>query len=142
MDTVCRSRNNYGDSKKELRRRKTESMKVLFAAGGTGGHINPALSVAQELKKRCPDADILFVGTADKMESKLVPAAGFDFTTIKISGFQRKITIKNIFRNIQTIVNAFVLPRRKLLKEFKFDAVIGFGGYVSIWLFVPQLKRE
>lgn len=108
-------------------------MKVLFAAGGTGGHINPALSVAQELKKRCPDADILFVGTADKMESKLVPAAGFDFTTIKISGFQRKITIKNIFRNIQTIVYLMLsfFQVRKLLKEFKPDAVIGFGGYVS-----------
>ena len=59
-------------------------MKILFAAGGTGGHINPALATAGEIRERYPDAEILFVGTKDKMEAKLVPAAGFDFATIKI----------------------------------------------------------
>ena len=78
-------------------------MRILFAAGGTGGHINPALAVAGEIRERYPDAEILFVGTKDKMEARLVPAAGFDFTTIKISGFQRQLTPENIIRNIKTV---------------------------------------
>ena len=64
-------------------------MRIVFAAGGTGGHINPALAAAGEIRERHPDAEILFIGTKDKMEAKLVPAAGFDFKTISISGFQR-----------------------------------------------------
>lgn len=108
-------------------------MKILFAAGGTGGHINPALSVAGEIAERVPDADILFVGTKDKMEAKLVPAAGYNFTTIKISGFQRKLTPKNILRNIGTLINLVIsfFQVRKLLSSFKPDVVVGFGGYVS-----------
>ena len=108
-------------------------MKVLFAAGGTGGHINPALSVAHEIRTKIPDSEILFVGTKEKMEARLVPDAGFDFTTIKISGFQRRITIKNIFRNICTIFNLIIsyFQVNKLLKSFQPDVVVGFGGYVS-----------
>ena len=108
-------------------------MKILFAAGGTGGHINPALAVAGEIAKRYPDADILFVGTKDKMEAKLVPQAGFAFRTIKISGFQRKISIENLIRNIKTIIYLLVcsFSVKKILKEFKPDVVVGFGGYVS-----------
>ena len=60
-------------------------MKVVIAAGGTGGHINPALSVAEEIRRRDPKAKILFIGTADRMEANLVPKAGFDFATIEIS---------------------------------------------------------
>ena len=59
--------------------------KIIFAAGGTGGHINPALAVAGEVRRRYPDAKILFIGTAEKMEARLVPAAGYDFKTLKIS---------------------------------------------------------
>ena len=77
-----------------------ENKRILIAAGGTGGHINPALGTAGYIKEKNPSAEIVFVGTADKMEAKLVPAAGFDFTTIKISGFQRKLTPENIIRNI------------------------------------------
>lgn len=108
-------------------------MKILFAAGGTGGHINPALAVAGEIAERYPDADILFVGTKDKMEAKLVPQAGFAFRTIKISGFQRKISIENIIRNIKTIIYLLFcsFSVKKILKEFKPDVVVGFGGYVS-----------
>jgi UDP-N-acetylglucosamine--N-acetylmuramyl-(pentapeptide) pyrophosphoryl-undecaprenol N-acetylglucosamine transferase len=108
-------------------------MKILFAAGGTGGHINPALATAGEIRERYPDAEILFVGTKDKMEAKLVPAAGFDFTTIKISGFQRKISIENIIRNLKTIFYLLfcTFSVKKILKEFKPDVVVGFGGYVS-----------
>lgn len=108
-------------------------MKILFAAGGTGGHINPALAVAGVVRERYPDAEILFVGTKDKMEAKLVPQAGFDFTTIKISGFQRKISIENIFRNIKTVWYLLTCNRqvKKILKSFNPDVVVGFGGYVS-----------
>lgn len=108
-------------------------MKVLFAAGGTGGHINPALAVAGVIRERYPDAEILFVGTKDKMEAKLVPNAGFDFTTIKISGFQRKLTIENIFRNIKTVYYLLTCNGqvKKILRDFEPDVVVGFGGYVS-----------
>lgn len=108
-------------------------MKILFAAGGTGGHINPALAVAGQIRKDYPDAEILFVGTKDKMEARLVPQADFDFTTIKISGFQRKITLENIIRNIKTILYLLMCSSRvkKILRSFKPDVVVGFGGYVS-----------
>lgn len=108
-------------------------MKILFAAGGTGGHINPALATAGEIRERYPDAEILFVGTKDKMEARLVPAAGFDFTTIKISGFQRKLSIENIIRNLKTIFYLLfcTFSVKKILKKFKPDVVVGFGGYVS-----------
>ena len=78
-------------------------MKLLFAAGGTGGHINPALAAAGEIRERFPDADILFVGTKDKMESKLVPQAGFNFATIDIDGFYRQLTVQNLKRNFKTL---------------------------------------
>ncbi|MCQ2463218.1 MAG: undecaprenyldiphospho-muramoylpentapeptide beta-N-acetylglucosaminyltransferase [Clostridia bacterium] len=108
-------------------------MKILFAAGGTGGHINPALAAAGEIRKQYPDTKILFVGTAEKMESRLVPAAGFDFTTIKITGFQRKLTPANIIRNILTVFYILTssMQARKIIKNFAPDVVVGFGGYVS-----------
>lgn len=108
-------------------------MKILFAAGGTGGHINPALAAAGEIREKYPDAEILFVGTKDKMEAKLVPEAGFDFASIDISGFYRQLTLENIKRNIGTV---FKLLRsssqaKKIIRDFKPDAAVGFGGYVS-----------
>lgn len=108
-------------------------MKILFAAGGTGGHINPALAVAGEIRERCPDAQILFVGTKEKMESKLVPAAGFDFATIDISGFYRQFTLENIKRNIGTVSKLLrsSSQAKKIIKDFAPDVVVGFGGYVS-----------
>ena len=108
-------------------------MKVIFAAGGTGGHINPALAAAGALKSRNPEAEILFIGTKEHMESRLVPAAGFDFKTITIAGFQRKLTPKNIIKNIKTVGLIFKSgsQTKKILKEFEPDAVVGFGGYVS-----------
>lgn len=108
-------------------------MKILFATGGTGGHINPALAAAGEIKKQFPDADILFVGTKEKMEARLVPAAGYAFETIEISGFQRKLTPENIKRNIGTVAKLFKSSSqaRKIIEKFKPDVVVGFGGYVS-----------
>lgn len=108
-------------------------MKIVFAAGGTGGHINPALSAAGEVQRRYPDAEILFIGTADHMEARLVPAAGFAFKTIEIAGFQRKPTPKNILKNIKTVGLLFKSTGevKKILKHFAPDVVVGFGGYVS-----------
>lgn len=107
--------------------------KILFAAGGTGGHINPALAVAGYIRENYPDAQILFAGTPNKMESTLVPAAGFDFTPIEISGFQRDFTLEGIKANINTILKLMkALPRAKqIVKDFQPDVAIGFGGYVS-----------
>lgn len=106
---------------------------IVFAAGGTGGHINPALAVAGEIRKRYPEANILFVGTAEKMEARLVPAAGFDFKTIQISGFNRVLNLNGIKQNIKTLSHLLKSSSqaKKIIKDFNADAVIGFGGYVS-----------
>ena len=108
-------------------------MKILFAAGGTGGHINPALAAAGDIRERFPDAEILFVGTKDKMESKLVPQAGFDFATIDIDGFYRQLTIENLKRNFKTLFKVLRASgqAKKLIRAFSPDVVVGFGGYVS-----------
>lgn len=107
--------------------------KIIFAAGGTGGHINPALAVAGEVRRRYPDAEILFIGTAEKMEARLVPAAGYDFKTIQISGFNRVFNLNGIKQNIKTLSHLLKSSSqaKKIIKEFSPDVVIGFGGYVS-----------
>ena len=108
-------------------------MKVLFAGGGTAGHINPALAVADYIKERHPEAQIRYVGTEKKLEAKLVPDKGYDFHPIDVAGFQRKLTLKNIGRNVAAVRKAIVSSSecRKLLKEFQPDFVVGTGGYVS-----------
>ena len=108
-------------------------MKILFATGGTAGHINPALAVASYIRETHPESEILFVGTADHMESRLVPNAGFDFKTIKISGFRRSFSPEAIAHNIKTVSQLITskFSAKKIIKEFKPDVVVGFGGYVS-----------
>ncbi|MBQ5321781.1 MAG: undecaprenyldiphospho-muramoylpentapeptide beta-N-acetylglucosaminyltransferase [Oscillospiraceae bacterium] len=108
-------------------------MRVLLAGGGTGGHINPALAIANEIKKNEPDSEILFAGTPKGMEAKLVPQAGYNFTTIKVAGFQRKLTPYNIYRNIKALWYLVFSGARaaRIIKSFKPDIVIGTGGYVS-----------
>ena len=76
-------------------------MRALIACGGTGGHINPGLAIADMIKKEYPDAEILFAGTPNGMEAKLVPAAGYKMEAIKVAGFQRRISLENIGRNIK-----------------------------------------
>ena len=78
-------------------------MRVMIAAGGTGGHVNPALAVAGEIKKRHPEAEICFVGTADRIEAKIVPDAGYPLKTIEISGFKRSFSPDAIKANIKTV---------------------------------------
>lgn len=103
--------------------------KFIISGGGTGGHIFPALSIAQELKYRYPNCQILFVGAQGRMEMEKVPAAGFDITGLPIAGFNRKNPLKN-FAVIAKLVRSLSMAR-KLVKEFKPDAVIGVGGYAS-----------
>lgn len=109
-------------------------MKILFATGGTGGHINPALAVASKIREEYGDeAQILFVGTPDHMETRLVPNAGFDFKTIRISGFQRSFSPSAIAHNFKTLFRLLSSSSeaKKIIKEFDPDVVVGFGGYVS-----------
>lgn len=108
-------------------------MKILFATGGTAGHINPALAVASYIRETQKDAEILFIGTKDHMESTLVPKAGFDFKTIDISGFRRSFSPKAIAHNLKTVVRIMKSSgeSKKIINEFKPDVAVGFGGYVS-----------
>lgn len=108
-------------------------MHILFAGGGTAGHINPALAIAGFIREKHPDAHISYIGTADKLEAKLVPEKGYNFRTISVAGFQRKLTPANIVKNVSAVSKAFTasIKARKILKELKPDIVIGTGGYVS-----------
>ncbi|MDO5560157.1 MAG: undecaprenyldiphospho-muramoylpentapeptide beta-N-acetylglucosaminyltransferase [Oscillospiraceae bacterium] len=108
-------------------------MNVLIAGGGTGGHINPALAIASIIKAHEPEAKFLFAGTPFGMEARLIPAAGYDFAPIKVKGFQRRITLKNIRRNIEAVGYLMTSSARskEIINDFKPDIVIGTGGYVS-----------
>ncbi len=108
-------------------------MKILIAAGGTGGHVNPALAVAGEIRKKHPDFKICFVGTADRIESKIVPQAGFPLKTIEISGFRRGFSGEDIKANIKTVERLLKSSSavKKIINDFNPDVVVGFGGYVS-----------
>lgn len=108
-------------------------MKVLFAGGGTGGHINPALAIASIIQSHQPDAEFLFAGTPNGMEAKLVPQSGYQLATIKVAGFQRKLTMKNIRRNAQAAWYLATSGKRakQIVNEFQPDIAIGTGGYVA-----------
>ena len=108
-------------------------MKILFAGGGTAGHINPALAIADYIKLNHPDAEIYYIGTPDKLEAKLVTEKGYAFYPVKVAGFSRKLTVKGIAHNINAAQLAVTsnIKAKKLLKEIKPDLVVGTGGYVS-----------
>ena len=122
-------------------------LKVIISGGGTGGHIFPALSIANKLKEVNPETEILFVGAEGKMEMEKVPAAGYRIIGLPIAGLQRKLTLSNLalpFKVMKSLVMA-----RRTLKEFKPDIAIGVGGYASaplLWaagrLGVPTLIQE
>ncbi len=104
-------------------------MRVIFAGGGTGGHINPAISVANYIKERDSDFEALFIGTERGLETKLVPAAGYKIEYIDIKGFNRK----QLHKNVEVLVKLLKANKRcrQIIKEFKPDAVVCTGGYVS-----------
>jgi len=103
--------------------------KFIISGGGTGGHIFPAISIANALKKRLPDADILFVGALGRMEMERVPAAGYPIEGLPISGFDRKNMLRNI-RVVWNLLRSLVLARR-IISRFKPNVAIGVGGYAS-----------
>ena len=124
-----------------------KKLRVIISGGGTGGHIFPALSIANKLKEVNPETEILFVGAEGRMEMEKVPAAGYQIIGLPIAGLQRKLTLSNLalpFKVIKSLRMA-----KKTLKEFKPDIAIGVGGYASaplLWaagrLGVPTLIQE
>ena len=118
-------------------------MNVIIAAGGTAGHINPGLAIAEKIKKEQPDADIMFVGRKQGMEYRLVTQAGYKFSHMEVTGFQRSFSPENIKRNIITVKNLLTANRAadKILNDFKPDLVIGTGGYVSGPIVLRAAKR-
>jgi UDP-N-acetylglucosamine--N-acetylmuramyl-(pentapeptide) pyrophosphoryl-undecaprenol N-acetylglucosamine transferase len=117
----------YQDMKKQLN--------VLISGGGTGGHIFPALSIANGIKERRPDANILFVGAENRMEMEKVPAAGYKIVGLPVSGFDRKHLLRNV-KVVARLLKSMHLAK-KILRDFKPDIAIGVGGYAS----GPMLKE-
>ena len=103
--------------------------KFILSGGGTGGHIYPAIAIANELKLRFPDAEFLFVGAADKMEMQKVPQAGYKIIGLWIAGLQRKLTLQNVLFPIKLLSS--LLKARTIVAEFKPNVVIGTGGFAS-----------
>ncbi len=104
-------------------------MRILFAGGGTAGHINPAIAVADFARSRDKDCEILFVGTREGMESDFVPRRGYDIEYIKIHGFERRFELQN-FKNFVELPLS-IRDSKRIVKRFKPDVVLGTGGYVS-----------
>jgi len=108
---------------------QTDSLRIIIAGGGTGGHVFPAIAIALAIKKKVYNAKILFVGAKGRMEMKKVPAAGFHIIGLNIAGLQRRLTWKNLqvpFKLIDSMIRA-----KNIVKRFKPDVVIGVGGYAS-----------
>ena len=103
--------------------------KVLLSAGGTGGHIFPAIAVANEIKLRFPECEILFVGAEGKMEMEKVPQAGYKIVGLPIAGLQRKLTLSNFLLPIKILKS--MLKAIAVVKEFRPQVAVGFGGYAS-----------
>ncbi len=106
-----------------------KSIKIIVSGGGTGGHIFPAISIANALKELQPDVDILFVGAEGKMEMEKVPNAGYKIVGLPVAGFQRKLSLKTVtffWKLFKSMMKA-----RSVIREFKPNAVVGVGGYAS-----------
>ena len=122
-------------------------IKAIISGGGTGGHIFPALSIANKLKELNPETEILFVGADGRMEMEKVPAAGYRIIGLPVAGLQRKLTLSNFALPFKVIKS--VSMAKKVIREFKPDIAIGVGGYASaplLWaatrLGIPTLIQE
>ncbi|MCU4165095.1 undecaprenyldiphospho-muramoylpentapeptide beta-N-acetylglucosaminyltransferase [Carboxylicivirga caseinilyticus] len=104
-------------------------LKVIISGGGTGGHIFPAISIANAVKEQLPDAKILFVGAQGKMEMEKVPEAGYEIVGLPVAGLQRKVTLKNLSFPLKLIKS--LAKARSVVKEFNPDVAVGVGGYAS-----------
>ena len=105
-------------------------MRVLLSGGGTGGHIYPALAIANYIKEQKPDTEFLFVGNEGGMESRLVPRAGYPIRYIRVQGLRRKLTLENMKTAVRLLTS--FSAAKKIIKEFRPDVVIGTGGYVCL----------
>jgi len=105
-------------------------MRVIVSAGGTGGHIYPALAIINKIKENDKDCDILYIGTTDRMEATIVPNLGIKYKGIEIKGLNRK----NIFKNFSVLTSYIKAKKeaKKIIQEFKPDAVLGIGGYITL----------
>jgi UDP-N-acetylglucosamine--N-acetylmuramyl-(pentapeptide) pyrophosphoryl-undecaprenol N-acetylglucosamine transferase len=108
---------------------QNQRLKVIVSGGGTGGHIFPAIAIADEIRRRNPDAEILFVGARDKMEMQKVPQAGYPIKGLWIAGIQRKITVDNLLFPVKLMKSLF--DSYRIVKSFKPDVCIGTGGFAS-----------
>ena len=126
-------------------------LRVMISGGGTGGHIFPAVSIANKLKELNPETEILFVGAAGKMEMEKVPAAGYEIVGLPIVGLQRQLSFKNMINDLMVPfkVVASVCKARKIIRKFKPQVVVGVGGYASaplLWaasgMKIPCLIQE
>lgn len=114
--------------------------KIILSGGGTGGHIYPAIAIANEIKARFPDSEFLFVGAKDRMEMEKIPHAGYRIEGLWISGIQRKITLKNAMFPFKVLSS--ILKSRKIVKSFKPNVAIGTGGFASgPLLYVAAAKK-
>lgn len=116
------------------------SPRVIISGGGTGGHVFPAIAIADAIREQQPDAELLFVGAHGRIEMDRVPAAGYKIEGLWISGFQRRITIKNLLFPFKVI--ASMLRASKILREFKPDVAVGVGGYASGPLLRAAISRK
>ena len=122
-----------------------QNLKVVISGGGTGGHIFPAIAIADALKRRFPEADILFIGAKGRMEMERVPKAGYPIEGLWISGFTKDLSVISLpFKLVSSLSKA-----RRILKRFKPDAVVGVGGFASgptlkaaNWLGIPTVIQE
>jgi len=108
---------------------RNRNKKVIISGGGTGGHVFPAIAIADALKERLPDVEILFVGAEDRLEMEKVPEAGYRIIGLPVEGFKRKLTFRNIVV-VAKLLKSLVISGR-IIKEFRPDAVAGVGGYAS-----------
>ena len=113
-------------------------LRIIISGGGTGGHIFPAVSIANKLRELCPENEILFVGAIGKMEMEKVPAAGYKIIGLPIVGLQRQLTLRNIINDLKVPFKVLSSLRKakRIIREFKPDIAIGVGGYAS----APLLK--
>jgi UDP-N-acetylglucosamine--N-acetylmuramyl-(pentapeptide) pyrophosphoryl-undecaprenol N-acetylglucosamine transferase len=109
--------------------KKMKKLRIILSGGGTGGHIFPAIAIANEIKFMAPDTEFLFVGAKGKMEMEKVPAAGYKIEGLWISGLQRKLTLSNLLFPLKVIFS--LVKSRKIIKQFKPHAAIGTGGFAS-----------
>ena len=115
-------------------------MKVIIAAAGTGGHINPGIAIANKIKNEEPNSEIIFIGTNRGLENDLVPRAGYKLKTIQAYGFNRKISLDNIKKMWKTLHS--ISEAKKIIEEFKPDIVVGTGGYICVPVGIAAKRKQ